>query len=92
MNGYQLTGISCTTDKKRSLCKSKGFEIILRSRQIGGDEAKAVLITRLSESNANELQDELILDTGQTESNIMVLGNDDLKPEILLEKISEFIN
>lgn len=91
LNGYQLIGISCTTSGERHLCKSKGFEIIHRTRQIGGDEAKAILVTKLGEETAKGLQEELVLDTGQAESNIMVLGKDDLKEESIVRKISDFI-
>jgi hypothetical protein len=90
LNGYQLIGISCTTSSERYICKSKGFEIFLRTRQIGGGEARALLVTRLSESQRDELQAELEIDTGGKE-NILVLGEDDLKEEVLVEKIKDFI-
>jgi hypothetical protein len=54
--GYQLTGISCTTSKDLHKCKTKGFEIIQRTNQIGGDEAKAVLIIWLEKSKKDILQ------------------------------------
>jgi len=91
MSGYQLTGISCTTSDEKYLCKTKGFEIILRTRQIGGDEAKAVLITRMGEEKASNLEKELMLDTGTGKSNIKVLGKNDLKKEILQSKIKDFL-
>lgn len=93
MNGYQLIGISCTLDEKKHV-KNKGFEIIMRTRQIGGDEAKAVLITRAKntdkEKTVDMLQEELRLETGGSD-NILVLGRDDLKEEILFKKIEDFI-
>lgn len=91
MKGYQLIGISCTTSEKRDLCKSKGFEIIHRTRQIGGDEAKAVLITRFNDEGKKDLQKELEIDTGGTKTNILVLGMSDLKEECLIAKISDFV-
>lgn len=90
MNGYQLIGISCTTSDKKGLCKSKGFEIFLRTRQIGGEEAKAILVTRLDEEQARALNSELKIDTGGGEA-IMVLGDKDLKEEIFIERLKEFI-
>lgn len=90
IRGYQLFGISCTTDDTRSLCKSKGFEIIHRTKQIGGDEAKSILISRLSRSHTLELNNELALETGSRE-NILVLGQEDLKHEILIKKIKTFM-
>ncbi len=90
LRGYQLFGISCSTAGNKGLCKHKGFEIILRTKQIGGDEAKAVLITILSEEKARALQQELAYDTGSM-SSILVLGINDLKKSNLLDKINKFI-
>lgn len=92
IDGYQLTGISCTTASKKSLCKGKGFEIIHRARQIGGDEAKAVLVTRLSPDNANSLEEDLMVHTGATQGNILVLGEKDWKDAYLLKKLSKFVD
>ncbi|MDZ4711292.1 MAG: hypothetical protein SGI89_03095 [bacterium] len=90
MNGYQLYGISCTTSDKIGMCKSKGFEILLRTKQIGGDEAKSVLISRLTEENVDKLQLELETDTGGT-GNILILGKKDLKKDVLIKKIKKFL-
>jgi len=90
IKGYQLIGISCTTSGQKHLCKSKGFEIFMRTRQIGGEEARSVLVTRLSESQKEEVQSELEIDTGG-KGNILVLGANDLKDSILVEKIRDFI-
>ena len=90
MKGYQLIGVSCTTSKIKSICKEKGFEIILRTRQIGGEEAKAVLITRADENKVNSLQSELVLNTGTTQKNILVLGESDWKKQELIKKIEGF--
>lgn len=91
INGYQLTGISCTTDQGKDLCKNKGFEIMHRTRQIGGDETKAILITRLPEKKLKNVQMELIHDTGGSKNNILVLGADDLKKDKLINSIESFI-
>ncbi|MEQ8189851.1 MAG: DUF1887 family CARF protein [Candidatus Eremiobacterota bacterium] len=91
VKGYQLIGISCTTAGNKKLCKSKGFEIILRTRQIGGDEAKAILICCANEHVRDELEKELQLDTGSG-NNIIVLGMDDLEEQLLLDKIQNFIS
>lgn len=74
INGYQLCGVSVTTLSKKAKCKHKGFEIIMRTKQMGGDEAKSILVTRLSEQPVRELQSELEIDTGNTSKNILVLG------------------
>jgi hypothetical protein len=91
MRGYQLVGISCTTSKEKHICKSKGFEIIHRTRQIGGDEAKAVLFTFLDEGTKLDVQDELLIDTGSTTANILVFGIEDLNEDYIIRKIREFI-
>lgn len=91
VNGYQLTGMSCTTAEKKYLCKSKGFEILHRTKQIGGDEAKAVLITFMDNDTRKAVQEELLHDTGVTQGNICVLGINDLKKDKLIKKIKNFI-
>ena len=63
----------------------------MRTRQIGGDEAKSVLVTRLNEQPVKELQNELEIDTGGTSKNILVLGKDDFKKENLLNKLKYFM-
>ena len=90
LHGYHFTGISCTTHDKKDLCKNKGFEIIHRTRQIGGDEAKAVLITFLDNSVKDMLQWELVYETGGKD-NILILGNEDLKADRLVSEIKKFV-
>jgi len=92
LNGYHLTGVSCTVSYKKDSCKAKGFEIILRTRQIGGDEARAILITRSNRNQTQLLQEELVYETGGSHDNILVLGIDDLRNEALyLRKIEKFV-
>lgn len=92
LNGYHLTGISCTVSDQVPSCKSRGFEIILRTRQIGGDEARAILITRLNRNQTKILQEVLVYSTGGNQGNILVLGVDDLRQEeIYLRKIEKFV-
>ncbi len=78
LRGYQLNGISVTTAPQRHLCKLKGFEIIHRVRQIGGDESRAFLITRLNRDVADSLQRDLLYSTGAREDKFLVFGKDDL--------------
>ncbi|MCF6147698.1 MAG: hypothetical protein E3K37_03470 [Candidatus Kuenenia sp.] len=92
LKGYQLIGISCTTSDDKYICKSKGFEIIHRTKQIGGDEAKAILITRANVTKRDNLQKELEINTGITSGNILVLGENDLKSNTLREYIASFIH
>ncbi len=92
LKGCQLIGISCTTAGSKHLCKEKGFEIILRTKQIGGAEAKAILITGAEKEIVEKLQAELILESGTVKKNIIVIGKDDWRECALKEKIQEFIN
>ncbi len=92
VHGYHLTGISCTIGHNKDTCKNKGFEIILRSRQIGGDNSKAILITGSNRMQTIQLQEELAIETGESLKNILVLGIEDLRNESLyIAKIEEFI-
>ena len=47
VRGHRLYAISCTTDSTKGLCKSKLFEIAMRSRQMGGDLARCALVCML---------------------------------------------
>jgi len=90
LRGYQLFVVSCTTSDEKPLCKSKGFEVLLRSRQIGGDEARSIVVCRASQSNVEKLTQELQSDLGR-KANICILGADDLHPKDLVHKIKDFI-
>jgi len=85
MHGYQIIGISVTTDKKSSICKSKGFEVLHRIKQIGGDESRAFLITTMDQNLTSSLQEDLSIITGTAEEKIIVYGLRDL------QEISELI-
>lgn len=93
--GYQLLGISCTTYDVKSACKNKGFEIIHRVRQIGGDEIrealKMMLITCVNALNCQRLEQELSMATGTGSSSILVCGIDDLPQEQLKAKMKAFL-
>ncbi len=75
--GYQLIGISVTTSSTRSVYKSKGFEVIHRVRQIGGEESKAILVIGDNRRKAEELQSDLFAMTGVTEDRFIVFGKED---------------
>lgn len=44
VRSHRLYVISCTTDNKLGLCKSKLFEVAMRARQLGGDLARSALV------------------------------------------------
>lgn len=90
LNGYQVCGISCTTSSKESLCKSKCFEIMHRVKQIGGEEAKSILITCM-EKDIKSFYEDLKDISGSGSHELIVLGLEDLKSSILWEKVREHI-
>ena len=47
VRGHRVYVISCTTDVRLPLCKSKAFEVAMRARQVGGDLARAALVCLL---------------------------------------------
>ena len=84
INDNKLTGISITKSKDQGECKLKGFEVIHRVKQIGGDESKAILITGLKKEYENDsnkgtkkLQEDLSFITGTAKDKITVFGIDD---------------
>lgn len=89
IKGYQLIGISITTDDKTYICKSKGFEVIHRVRQIGGDESIAILITALDQKNVQGLTDDLTINTGTNDERFKIFGIEDWKD--IDNKILNFI-
>lgn len=44
VKGYQVTLFSCYSGKVESTCKSKIFEAVYRADQLGGSEAKSVMV------------------------------------------------
>ncbi|MBX3156452.1 MAG: DUF1887 family protein [Deltaproteobacteria bacterium] len=44
VRGHRLYVVSCTTDTRKDLCKSKLFELAMRARQMGGDLARSALV------------------------------------------------
>nr|WP_162010622.1 DUF1887 family protein [Syntrophomonas wolfei] len=98
-NGYQICGISCGTPLKfenqkeilPNTLKNKGFEVILRSSQIGGDEARSVLVTLLNPTLAKNLENDLKAATGAGQDKFIVLGINDLPAEKMWEKLKKHI-
>ncbi len=89
IQGYELYGVSCTTDKTQSLCKSKGFEILHRTKQIAGDNSKSILMTFMNEENTAETGGDL---NDLLEDKLLVLGREDLFPkEKFIQKITVFL-
>jgi hypothetical protein len=70
--------ISCTTDTTKSLCKSKLFEIAVRSRQLGGELARAALVCLADDDIIGKLQKDIDDVWGATNTT-KVFGLSDLK-------------
>jgi hypothetical protein len=73
--GYQLFAFACTTSTDKLLCKSKLFEAYVRAQQMGGDEAKTVLICCYEDTD--KLEEEMIREF-KAEAKIKVFGLNDL--------------
>lgn len=92
VHGYELFVISCTTAASQSIVKEKFFEVLHRVTQIGGDEAKGVVLSMLEEQAVEELKNILSKITGNTQEKILLLGSEKvLNRKLLREKLIEFI-
>ena len=91
LNGYQVCGISCTTSEIMPICKEKGFEVLHRVNQIGGEEAKAVLVTCLDDEKVATLQDDLATITGSSDNKLLIIGMSELKDTTLWREIKRHI-
>lgn len=56
IRGHRSYFISCTTNTGKPVCKSKLFEIAVRSRQLGGDLARAALVCLADDETVRALQ------------------------------------
>lgn len=86
--GYQLFAFSCTTDSGMGLLKQKLFEVYIRARQMGGEEACAALVCCLEPDKVDKLEREVRHDIGP-EVRIRVFGRDQL--ENLSRNLEEWI-
>jgi hypothetical protein len=59
IRGHRSYFISCTTDRRKTICKSKLFEIAVRSRQLGGDLARAALVCLADDEVVKALQNDV---------------------------------
>lgn len=56
VRGHRSYFVSCTTDTTKPVCKSKLFEVAVRSRQLGGDLARAALVCLADDRIVSALQ------------------------------------
>jgi hypothetical protein len=83
VRGHRLYVISCTTDTKIGLCKSKMFEVAMRARQLGGDLARCALVSMLHGSDIkgpyiDQLRSD-VADIWDASNTPRVFGLDDLR-------------
>lgn len=78
VHGHRSYFISCTTDATKAVCKSKLFEVAVRSRQLGGDLARAALICLADEDTVAALRDDIDDLWGATNTT-QVFGLEDLR-------------
>ncbi|HUN23591.1 MAG TPA: DUF1887 family CARF protein [Anaerolineales bacterium] len=92
VRGYQMIVVSCTTADKKDLVKSKLFEVYLRARQIGGEEARVCIVSCAPDSGDSRvdiIEGEATSDLNPS-SQIKVFGKEDL-PD-LDKKLALWIN
>lgn len=86
--GYQIVVVSCTlnkgqyrqhtqsTNQKKSMSKEKGMEVILRARQLGGDEAQAIVLCKDHPNDAQRVEKELHDEVGSAGLPLRIWGTD----------------
>lgn len=71
IRGYQLFAFSCSTDTQKGRLKLKLFEAYIRAQQLGGDEARAALVS--CSDDPDRLEQEMRRDV-DPEGRIKVFG------------------
>ena len=74
--GYQIVVVSCTLASDHATVKHKGMEAILRMRQLGGVEARAIVLCRASQKAQQLIQAELKEATGHANLSLEIWGKD----------------
>src|SRR5690606_15302204 len=77
IRGFRSYFISCTTDATKHLCKAKLFEIDVRSRQLGGDLARAALVCLADDATVAQLQHD-IQDAWDSSNTAKIFGRSDI--------------
>lgn len=74
--GYQIIVVSCTLAYEHARVKQKGMEAILRMRQLGGVEARAIVLCGASREAQQLIQAELKEETGRSNLSLEIWGKD----------------
>lgn len=72
--GYQIVVVTCTITDDKSLIRKKAAEAYLRAQQLGGDEARTIVLCRADEPTGRNLEKELEIDTGSRDVVLPVWG------------------
>ena len=80
--GYQVVVVSCDAripdpehGVNETYLKRKVMEVYHRAKQIGGDEARAIMICNFDQNAARIMEEELADETGSTDIPLQVWGN-----------------
>ena len=74
--GYQVVVVSCTTTNEKRIVRRKAVEGYLRARQLGGDEARTIVLCSLNDQMRQKLENELKDDTGSKDVPLQVWGKE----------------
>lgn len=77
--GYQIVVVSCTTDFGSSMVKQKAMEAYHRARQLGGDEARAVVLCSSHPNDVGFIEAELQDETGSSDLPLQIWGRNTWK-------------
>ena len=91
IRGYQFFGIITTTALKPAPCKLKGFEILHRCIQLGGDESKAILICPLTQNEVIPFGIDLTSAMVHLEKKLLIITIKDWEHTRLTQKLESFI-
>lgn len=98
IHGYQVYVISCSIASKISTVKEKAFEVLHRAQQLGGEEARAVLIAQIEEEpNGNRkvtrdiLEESLRSLTEAQPNKFCIIGAQDFSRTKLKERLGNFM-
>lgn len=80
IRGYELAVISMTTSTKEDILKQKAFEVLHRAEQLGGEEAKAIVVALVSDQTIiDKVRDDLRNEFGAgAKFNFKILGSHEL--------------
>lgn len=90
IKGYKLFAISVTRHTTKMQIKHKGFEVLHRARQIGGEEAKVILFCSSNPSIDNEIKTELEIESGNLSKNMNIV-NAALSRDKIKQQLKEII-